>query len=457
MDFDSKKFANERFQSLNQVEVEREGKYVLYWMQRSQRAEWNMALEYSIEMGKKLDKGVVVCFGLMDDYPEASERHYAFMLEGLAEVAEKLKQRNIAFVLRIGHPVDVAAELATDACMVICDKGYLRHMRKWRSKLADRLEVPLIQVEDNAVVPVETASDKEEYAARTIRKKINEKLSQFGEEVHPLKVAKSTLQLALKGEDLSETNKLLAKLNPSKESPKVETFKGGTGEAKKHFRHWLNEGYLNYDEDRNQPHLENVSHMSPYLHFGQISPLWLLDQMKPKRGDNKASYLEELIVRRELAINFVWFNDTYDSLKAVPEWAQETLETHKSDKREKVYTMDEMENAKTHDPYWNKAMQTMKDRGYLHNHMRMYWGKQILLYTNTPQYAHRVVLELNNKYFLDGRDPNSYANIAWLFGNHDRGWTERAVFGKVRSMTKSGLERKIDTKAYLNKFGDETE
>lgn len=452
MDLESKKFAKERFYRLNQSEVDREGKYVLYWMQRSQRAEWNMALEYAIEMGKKLDKGVVVCFGLMEDYPEATERHYAFMLEGISEVGEKLNQRNISFILRIGHPVDVAQEIAADACLVICDQGYLRHMRKWRSDLADKIAVPLIQVEDNAVVPVETASDKEEYAARTIRKKIHQNLSQFGEGIHPLKPAKSTLQLGLKGEDIAETDQLLKKLDPPKNPGRIDTFRGGTKEAKKHFRQWMDHGYHQYDKDRNQPHLENVSHMSPYLHFGQISPLWLLDQMKSKRGENKDSYLEELIVRRELAINFVWFNKEYDSLKAIPDWAWETLETHKSDKRERVYTMEEMENAETHDPYWNKAMQTMKDRGYLHNHMRMYWGKQILLYTNTPQYAHNVVTELNNKYFLDGRDPNSYANIAWLFGNHDRGWTEREVFGKVRSMTKSGLERKIDTEAYLSKF-----
>jgi deoxyribodipyrimidine photo-lyase len=180
--------------------------------------------------------------------------------------------------------------------------------------------------------------------------------------------------------------------------------------------------------------------------------LWLYDQIKSKRGKNKESYVEEFVVRRELSINFVWYNKDYDSLKCLPEWAQETLEKHKKDEREKVYSKEELENAETDDPYWNQAMKTMKERGYLHNHMRMYWGKQILIYTNTPQYAHKVALELNNKYFLDGRDPNSFTNIAWLFGKHDRGWTEREVFGKVRTMTKSGLERKIDTEAYLEKY-----
>jgi len=454
MNIESKKFAKERLTILNDGDVNEEGKYVLYWMQRSQRAEWNMALEYAVEMGQKLDQGVVVSFGLMDDYPDATERHYAFMLEGLAEVGEMLQERNLKFILRIGNPVDVAEDLSKEASLTVCDMGYLRHMRKWRKELASRLSIPLIQVEDNAVVPVETASDKEEYAARTIRKKIHEHLPDFTESIHSLKPAKSTLQLSLEGEDVAKTDQLLKKLNSNDESGRVDTFIGGTTVAKRHFQNWLKNGYGNYDDDRNQPHVENVSHMSPYLHFGQISPLWLMDQMKSKRGTNKKSYVEELVVRRELAINFVWFNKNYDSLKSIPEWAQETLEKHKSDEREKVYTKEELENAETDDPYWNKAMTTMKERGYLHNHMRMYWGKQILLYTNTPEYAHRVALELNNKYFLDGRDPNSYTNIAWLFGNHDRGWTEREVFGKVRSMTKSGLERKIDTEAYLNKFDD---
>jgi deoxyribodipyrimidine photo-lyase len=452
MDLKSKKFAKDRIKELNEGEVNEDGKYILYWMQQSQRAEWNIALEYAVEVGQELDKGVVVCFGLMDDYPDATERHYAFMLEGLKEVGEKLHDRGIKFVLKLGYPVDVVEELSKDACLTVCDLGYLRHLRKWRKDLAGRLDIPLVQVEDNATVPVETASEKEEYAARTIRKKIQENLDKRSESIHPLKVAQSTIHLKVTGEDISKTDKLLEKLNPPANPGRVDSFKGGTSEAKKHFKNWLNTGYDSYDEDRNQPHVENVSHMSPYLHFGQISPLWLVDQMKSKRGTNKKSYIEELTVRRELAMNFVWYNDDYDSLKSIPEWAQETLEKHKSDERPKVYSKEELENAETDDPYWNKAMTTMKERGYLHNHMRMYWGKQILLYTNTPQYAHKVALELNNKYFLDGRDPNSYANIAWLFGNHDRGWTERDVFGKVRSMTKSGLERKIDTEAYLSKF-----
>lgn len=454
MDLQSKKFAKDRVRVLNDGEVKKDGKYILYWMQRSQRAEWNMALEYAVEMGQRLEKGVMVCFGLMENYPDATERHYAFMLEGLREVGAKLHDRGIKFILEFGHPVDVAEDLSKDACMTICDMGYLRHMRKWRKDLAGRLSIPLVQIEDNATVPVETASDKEEYAARTIRKKIQKALNDRSESIHALKVFKSTINLRIIGEDYSDPDKLLKKLNPPSESARVDSFYGGTSEGKKQFKNWLDSGYSSYDEDRNQPHVENVSHLSPYLHFGQISPLWVLAQMKPKRGTNKESFIEELTVRRELAINFVWFNDDYDSLKSIPEWAQETLEKHKSDERRKVYTMDELENAKTDDPYWNAAMRTMKKRGYLHNHMRMYWGKQILLYTNTPQYAYKVALELNNKYFLDGRDPNSYTNIAWLFGNHDRGWTEREVFGKVRSMTKSGLERKIDTDAYLSKFAD---
>ena len=347
----------------------------------------------------------------------------------------------------------MAVDLAADASIIICDRGYLKHQREWRTRLGEKAKCKVVQVESDVVVPVEIASDKEEYAARTIRSKITKKLNEYREEVQSGTPEKSSLSYKVSGEDLSDTEKLLDRLNVSvNPGPVSRYFKGGTGEAKKRFEEFLENNYLNYNESRNQPHLDNVSFMSPYLHFGQISPLWILHQLKNRSGENREAYEEELVIRRELAINFCYYSSDYDSLQCLPDWAAETLETHKSDERTKVYTKDELENAETDDEYWNTAMKMMKERGYLHNHMRMYWGKQILTYTNTPQYAHKVALELNNKYFLDGRDCNSYANIAWLFGKHDRAWTERDVFGKVRIMTKKGLERKIDGEKYLDKL-----
>ncbi len=438
----------DRIKELNEKEIQ-DGTYVLYWMQQSQRAEWNQALEYAIEQSQELNQGVIVCFGLMDNYPEANTRHYTFM----QELSEGLANRKIKFVLKVGHPVDVAVDLAADASIIICDRGYLKHQREWRTRLGEKAKCKVVQVESDVVVPVEIASDKEEYAARTIRSKITKKLNEYREEVQSGTPEKSSLSYKVSGEDLSDTEKLLDRLNVSvNPGPVSRYFKGGTGEAKKRFEEFLENNYLNYNESRNQPHLDNVSFMSPYLHFGQISPLWILHQLKNRSGENREAYEEELVIRRELAINFCYYSSDYDSLQCLPDWAAETLETHKSDERTKVYTKDELENAETDDEYWNTAMKMMKERGYLHNHMRMYWGKQILTYTNTPQYAHKVALELNNKYFLDGRDCNSYANIAWLFGKHDRAWTERDVFGKVRIMTKKGLERKIDGEKYLDKL-----
>jgi deoxyribodipyrimidine photo-lyase len=192
--------------------------------------------------------------------------------------------------------------------------------------------------------------------------------------------------------------------------------------------------------------------MSKYLHYGHISPIWLaLEAKDAGGGKNTDSFLEELIVRRELSFNFVFYNDDYDSYANLPGWAKKTLEDHKKDNREYTYTQRQLEDAETHDEYWNAAMKEMVHTGYMHNYMRMYWGKKILEWSKTPEHAYRTTLYLNNKYFLDGRDPNSFANIAWVFGQHDRGWTERSVYGKVRYMSSGGLERKARPDQYVEK------
>ena len=200
-------------------------------------------------------------------------------------------------------------------------------------------------------------------------------------------------------------------------------------------------------ENRNQPQTDDISHMSPYLHFGQLSPLYLALQIKAAASrlkEAQEAYLEELIVRRELAMNFVNYTPKYDSYACLPQWAQKTLTQHRKDPREYVYTRSRLEEAETHDEYWNAAMREMKITGFMHNYMRMYWGKKILEWSKTPEHAFRTTLAINNKYFLDGRDPNSYAGVAWVFGVHDRAWFERPMFGKIRYMAASGLERKCD-------------
>ena len=443
-----------RIQILNDRDLRR-GDYVLYWMQQSQRAEYNHALEYAVQQANKIDQGVLVVFGLMDDYPEANLRHYTFMLEGLQEIRAALGKRGIKMVVQKGNPADVALSTGKKASLIVCDRGYLRHQRQWRKKVAQKAGCRVVQIESDVVVPLEVVSGKAEYAARTIRPKIHKHLSDYLVEFKQTKIKKSSLQLRISGIDLSNIEAVLKKMSLDRGVlPVSGLFKGGTARARKMFGDFLHRRFTNYVENRNQPQTDDVSHMSKYLHFGQISPLYLaLQILKTEKRFKEAreAYLEELIVRRELAMNFVYYTPDYDSYTCLPAWAQKTLAEHKKDRREYCYTRRQLENSRTHDEYWNAAMREMKFTGFMHNYMRMYWGKKILEWSQTPEQAFKTILAINNKYFLDGRDANSYTGVAWVFGVHDRAWFERPIFGKIRYMAASGLERKCDIQAYVEK------
>ncbi|MDJ0855670.1 MAG: deoxyribodipyrimidine photo-lyase [Desulfobacterales bacterium] len=446
--------ADTRIQVLNDREVAA-GDYVLYWMQQSQRAEHNPALDLAVREANRLKLPVVVAFGLMDDYPEANLRHYRFMLEGLQEVAAALQRKGLRLVVRQGAPAAVALELGRRAALIVCDVGYTRHQREWRRELAEEAGCRVVAVEGDVVVPVGVVSNKAEYAARTIRPRIQKQLDDYLKLPRAVNPRKSSLDLDLDGIGLSDIDAVLAGLKIDRSvSPATSFFKGGTAEAKKRLRRFIRNSLAHYDTHSNQPQTDDVSMMSPYLHFGQISPVYLALQVRKARegqGIDRAAYLEELIVRRELAINFVYYTLDYDRYACLPDWARKTLAEHAGDRRTHVYTREALEAARTHDPYWNAAMREMKFTGFMHNYMRMYWGKKILEWTPDPEEAFDITLAINNKYFLDGRDPNSYAGVAWIFGKHDRAWFERPVFGKVRYMAASGLERKCDIKAYVRK------
>jgi deoxyribodipyrimidine photo-lyase len=396
-----------------------------------------------------------VVFGLTDDYPEANLRHYAFMLEGLKDAQETLKERGIKMVVRKGSPDEVAIDAGKNASLIVTDRGYMRPQKRWREKVAREVGCLVTQVESDVVVPVEFASSKQEHAARTLRPRIGEYLEDFLVALTPTKVEKQSTNMQAKGLDLSDIDGVLDGMDLDRSVGALShLYTGGTSEAKKMFRRFLQNSFDGYVEHRNQPQTDDVSHMSKYLHFGHISPIWLaIEARRSKtRKDNIESFVEELVVRRELSMNFVFYNDDYDSFSNLPGWAKETLREHEDDEREHVYTRKQLENAQTHDEYWNAAMREMVYTGYMHNYMRMYWGKKILEWSNTPEHAYRTTLYLNNKYFLDGRDPNSFANVAWVFGQHDRGWTEREVFGKVRYMSAGGLERKTKPEQYIEKI-----
>ena len=449
----TKQIQEERVQHLNEEDV-REGDYVLYWMQSSQRAEHNHALEYAVQRANGLGQRLLVVFGLTDDYPEANLRHYAFMLEGLKDVEEALRGRGIKFVVRRGSPDEVALGAGEEASLIVTDRGYMRPQRRWRERVAKEAGCPLTQVETDVVVPVELASGKQEHAARTLRPKIGEYLEDFLVALRPTKLEKQSLDMRADGIDLSDIGKVLDEMDLDRSvGPVSHLYRGGTSEAKKIFRRFLKENLKTYVGHRNQPQTDDVSHMSKYLHYGHVSPIWLALEARgaSAKEDDVASFVEELVVRRELSMNFVFYNPDYDSYSNLPGWAKETLEEHAKDEREYTYTREELESAETHDEYWNAAMREMVHTGYMHNYMRMYWGKKILEWSSSPEYAYGTTLYLNNKYFVDGRDPNSFANVAWVFGQHDRGWTERPVFGKVRYMSASGLERKAKPDRYVEK------
>ncbi|MFO7707474.1 MAG: deoxyribodipyrimidine photo-lyase [Desulfobacterales bacterium] len=443
-----------RIRPLNERDVV-QGRYVLYWMQQSQRAQMNHALEAAVHEANARGQGVVVAFGLTDVYPEANLRHYTFMLEGLKETAETLERRGIRLAVRRGSPPEVALELGREASLIVCDRGYLRHQRAWREQVARRAACRVIQVESDVVVPVEAATLKAEIGARTLRPRIHRRLADYLTELKETPVRVRDVQHGTAGLDLSDTDAILKGLKIDRHVGAVRRFRGGAAEACRRFADFLKQRLERYALNHNQPQTDDTSAMSPYLHFGQISPLYMAMAAAKATAPQEAkdAFLEEMIVRRELACNFTHFTADYDAYDCIPGWARQSLADHRRDRRPHLYTARQLENAETHDPYWNAAMREMACTGYMHTYMRMYWGKKILEWSQTPQEAFAATLALNNKYFLDGRDPNSYTGVAWIYGVHDRAWPSRAVFGKVRTMVAAGLERKCDIRGYVEKVG----
>ncbi|MCK9150960.1 deoxyribodipyrimidine photo-lyase [Methanobacterium alcaliphilum] len=440
----------ERISNLNENSLN-SGEYVLYWMQASPRSHCNHALEFAVRKSNELKKPLIVFFGVTPNFPDANNRHMRFLLEGLKNTAYDLEKKNIQIVIKYQEPDQGIIELYDDAVLTVTDKGYLSIQKEWYDNVAENIQCPLIQVETNVIVPVETASPKEDYSAGTIRRKIQRELKFF---LQPLKehIPKiSSLDYDFDSLPLEDASKIMKQMN-IKNQIKNSIFTGGSSEAINLFNLFLEEKLDKFADFRNDPSKNYASNMSPYLHFGQISPLYLaLESMKTNSPGLK-SFLEELIIRRELSMNFVHYNEHYDRFDCLPDWAATTLLEHRNDKREYSYNVDELEYAQTHDPYWNAAQKEVIITGKMHGYMRMYWGKKILEWVDDPRKAYDIALYINNKYELDGRDPNGYAGVAWCFGKHDRAWKERAIFGKVRYMNANGLRRKFKINKYVERI-----
>ncbi len=442
----------ERIRTLNGRQVRR-GRYVLYWMQQAQRAVCNHALEHAVRTADELGLPVLVAFGLTHRFPEANERHYAFMLEGLAEVRTALAERGIGLVVRTAPPVRTVTELARDAAVLVVDAGYLRVQRRWRERVAAAVACSMVEVESDAVVPVRTASDREQYAARTLRPRIHEQLGRFLVPLEEATPQRDSIGMVPEGEDLRDTDALLARMRLSRVACRTKAYRGGTSEGMRLLGSFVRRALPEYAAGRSDPGRDLASHLSPYLHFGQVSPLAVALRVRASKAgtENVDAYLEELIVRRELSMNFCAFNPRYDAFEGLPDWAVRTLRKHAGDRRPYIYDEHRLERAETDDPYWNAAQHELLSTGLMHPYMRMYWGKKILEWTAGPEQAFRIALRLNNCHALDGRDPNSFAGVAWCFGKHDRPWKERPIFGTVRYMNAAGLERKFDMDAYLQR------
>ncbi len=449
---------------LNQA-PDRAGSYVLYWMQASMRARHNPALESAIACANERGLPCLVVSALTEGFPGANARHYRFLLEGLAETQTTLAERNAEFILLQGEPVETVAAAASEAALVITDASYLREPRRRRKELADRLSTALVQIEGDMIVPVGAASSKEEYSAATLRRKLQpliEKFSSLPEEQHaecgPDRIDTSSIAPAyphLEQLLAEDPQRVLDAISVDHSIPASRAYRGGFSEAEHRLNEFIDQRLAEYNINRNDPALSWVSNLSAYLHFGQISPLYIARRAQaalPPDHPGLESFLEELIVRRELAMNFTHYNPHYDSFECLPNWAKETLRVHSTDARLELYSLRQLEHAETSDRYWNAAQLEMLRTGKMHGYMRMYWGKRLIEWHRRPEAAFETAVHLNDTYELDGRDPNGYAGIAWCFGKHDRGWPERPIFGKVRSMTAGGLKRKFDIEAYAERW-----
>jgi len=423
---------------------------VVYWMSRDQRLEDNWALLYAQEKALALRQPLEVVFVLEPSFLGATSRQYHFMLEGLKELERNLQAKNITFHLILGDTVKLQDLLCKKkAGLLVTDFDPLRFKQQRLKTLLRSTKISACCVDAHNIVPCWEASEKLEFGAYTIRPKIQRKLDQFLEDFP--KVKKHPFGKAGKSVDWTKAER---SLQVDRSITPVKNFPSGETAAHKALRAFLSKRLTDYNDSRNDPCIDGQSGLSPYVHFGQISAQRIALETHSADGpvDARDSFLEELIIRRELSDNFCFFNPDYDRMEGFPAWAKKTLEEHRRDRREFVYSCDQFEQAQTHDPLWNACQTEMLKIGKMHGYMRMYWAKKILEWSVSPETALSTAIYLNDRYELDGRDPNGYAGIAWAIGGvHDRAWGERPVFGKIRYMNDSGCRRKFDADAYIAK------
>lgn len=418
-------------------------------MRRDQRVNDNWALIHAQELALKNNSQLHVVFNLYTTklkYPYL--RHYDFMLKNLEKVSKNLQGLNVHFKVLEGNIYkNIQKYIKENNCnALVLDFSPLN--QKQNKKLVDMLEIPIYEVDTHNISPIWETSNKQEYAARTIRPKVHKKINEYLEEFPKVKKCEQNKEV----NNVFDAKECLSKLSLD-ETVGISPFEPGEKAAEKMLKDYLDNKHANYDEDRNDPNANALSNLSPYLHFGQISAQRVVLELSKKLGEINVndSFFEEIVVRRELSDNYCYYNEHYNSVKGFPNWARQTLEKHKNDTREYIYTSDQLENSQTHDELWNACQKEMLLTGKMHGYLRMYWCKKILEWTKSVESAMKIATYLNDKYELDGRDPNGYVGIAWSLGGvHDRPWFDRPIFGTVRFMARSGCEKKFDVDKYIN-------
>ena len=450
-------------------EPSRDAKCVLYWMQRAERGIDNPALDVAIALGNELGLPVIAFFSAISNFPHANLRHYRFLNQGLVDVEEDLAERNVSFIVR-RPPQNALEKLLAElgAAIVIGDENPMREPERWRQVLVHRIAIPFWTVDADCIVP-SNLYPKHFFAVHHFRPKLYAEMPRFLNQ-NTTEKAKRAWHRPRDFESFNVHNDMTAGWhNLDRSVSPVEEWTGGTHAALKLLRAFVKHKLADYDTVRNHPEKDGTSRISPALHFGHIGPLTVVRALEESvaRGESTAAardaYYGEVLAWRELSVNFVKYVPTYDSIDCAPDWAQKTLKAHSRDKRDPLYTLEQIERGETYDEMWNAAQKQMTQFGWMHNYLRMYWAKKILEWSATPAQAWETCVHLNDKYFLDGRDPNGYAGIAWALGGvHDRPWFERPIFGTIRYMSGGSTGKKFNSKRYIQNiregraFGDAT-
>lgn len=474
---------SKRVLKLNSKEVKKGP--IIYWMNREMRTRDNWSFLYAKSLADEQKVPIVVVYNLVPGFLGGQNRQLAFKISALKQIKEDLKEKNISFFVLVDNPpagggkqsgkqiVEFADKISAGA--VVTDFYPLKIARAWSDHVRKNLDVAFYGVDAHNIVPAWVASEKREYGAYTIRPKIFKLLPEFLDEFPKITSSKYDFTEKVKGDDFEN---LLSKKDLEESLESISWAPVGEDGAHKMLKKFLKDGIHRYGDKRNDPNENAQSNLSPYLHYGMIAPQRVVletvklvgkditdmihhakNKAKVEEGkklsliDHAGAFLEEIVVRRELSDNFCFYEENYDSIDCFPDWAKKSLEKAGKDEREFIYTKKQFEEGKTHDDLWNAAQMQMVKTGKMHGYMRMYWAKKILEWTKSPEDAMKIAIYLNDKYELDGRDPNGYAGIAWSIGGvHDRAWFPRPVFGTVRYMSRGGCEGKFDVKDYIDKW-----